>query len=592
MKKNYSKLICGFLLTLGLSNALDSKAQLTIASTPSIQCFTGVNQVTCTITNTVAGTTSYSWSYASYPCGGGPAITGTSSSVVLNLPCSGNYSIGCVALNSSNAVIGFNFTNVYVAPSPTITITGPSTVCLGNSLNMTASGANTYTWSNGTAFPSVVVNPLANTCYSVIGTNSLGCSAMAVHCVSITTASISISPPSPTVCQGSSVTFTASGAVTYSWNTVPVSTGPTLNIIPTPSYSGFTVTGVDANGCFGGNVVFITVDTTCANVWPGDANSDGVVNSSDVFEIGLAYNATGTARSGGSNAYTSQFANGWTGYGSTGKNRCHIDCNGDGTINNNDTVAIYNNYALTHSFKPSESSAVNPDISLVANSGVVNEGMWQKADIVLGSASNQMSNLYGVAFDIDFDNTLIQSNSAYIVYTSSFLNASNQNVQFRKTNFAAGKAYAASVRANGSNVSGNGKIGEFWFMVKSGVPANSVLNLGISNSSKVSNSGVHSSVSGGSTTLTVVRNLTGITENSLFNSVQLFPNPASNLVTLQSSVKVSVTYSICDIVGREIAKGEFTNSKTIDLSSFAKGTYLVRLENGSDVVYKKLILEK
>lgn len=592
MKKNYSQLLYGILLTLGLCSALSTKAQLIVSCTPTTQCYNGVNQVTCTVTNTVAGTVTYSWSYVSYPCGGSPLITGTSSSVVLNLPCVGNYSIMCNAISSSSTALGGYIANVIVTPSPTLSVTGASSLCVGYSTTLSALGAMTYTWSNMFSGATIVVTPSASTCYSVIGTNANGCTAMAVHCISLSPQAITVSALSSSVCEGSSITFTASGASTYTWNTSPPTISPTLNVIPTTYYSAFSVTGITANGCSGTYSVFVTMDTTCANVWPGDANSDGVVNSSDVFELGLSFNATGTARSGASNAYTSQFANAWTGNGSTGKNRSHIDCNGDGTVNIADTVAIYNNYSLTHSFRSSESSAVNPDISLVATSGVINEGMWQKADIMLGSSSSQMSNLYGVAFDIDFDNSLIEPNSAYIVYTSSFLNASNQNVQFRKTNFTAGKIYAASVRVNGNNVSGNGKIGEFWFRVKTGLPANSVLNMGISNSSKISNVGLNSTVSGGTTTLSVVRNLTGLNENSVLNSVQLFPNPTSNVVTLQSEVKGSVSYSICDIVGRVIVKGEFTHSKTLDLSNFAKGTYMVRLENGSDVAYKKLILEK
>lgn len=591
MKKNYSKLICGILFTLGLASTNTSSAQLALTNNMPLQCDSGTNQVICSVTNSVVGTASYSWSYVSYACGGAPAIAGTSSAVILSLPCSGSYSISCVALDASNNPIGGAFTTVMVMPSPTLSIVGSSTVCIGGTQTLTALGAMTYTWSNSFLGASLVISPFANTCYTVVGANGNGCTSAAVHCVTLQTANIVISPPSPTVCQGSSVSFTASGASTYTWNTSTPTIGSTLNVIPSFAFGGYTVTGNDANGCFGGNVVFITIDTTCANVWPGDANNDGVVNNSDVFEIGLSFNSTGTARTGGNNTYTSQFANTWTGNGSTGKNKCHVDCNGDGTVNFGDTVAIYNNFSLTHSFKTSESSASNSDISLVGTSAVINEGMWQKADIMLGSSSNQMSNVYGVAFDIDFDNSLIEANSAYIVYTPSFLNASNQNVQFRKPNFTAGKIYGASVRVNGANVSGHGKIGEFWFKVKTGLPANSVLTMGISNSSKIDNTGLNSTVSGGSTTLSVVRNLTGLNETSLFNSIQLFPNPASTMVTLQSEVKGSVSYSICDIAGRIVVNGEFTTSKIVDLSDFSKGTYLVRFENGSTVTYRKLILE-
>src|SRR5262249_21159822 len=147
----------------------------------------------------------------------------------------------------------------------------------------------------------------------------------------------------------------------------------------------------------------------------------------------------------------------------------HSDCNGDGVINASDTLPIYLNYLLTHSFK-SSATAASGDINLVT--AQVLEGVWNKADVVLGSSGSPVNQVYGIAFDIDFDNSLIEVNSSYLVYTSSFLNASGQNIQFKKSDQANGKVYAASVRTNGNAVNGDGKIGEFWFKVKSGIPAN------------------------------------------------------------------------------------------------------------------------
>ena len=46
MKKNYSQLICGILLTLGFCSAFNTKAQLIVSCTPTTQCYNGTNQVT------------------------------------------------------------------------------------------------------------------------------------------------------------------------------------------------------------------------------------------------------------------------------------------------------------------------------------------------------------------------------------------------------------------------------------------------------------------------------------------------------------------------------------------------------------------
>jgi hypothetical protein len=548
---------------------------------------------------------------------------------------------------------------VNVSPLPNITIAASNTaICVGNWVILTASGANTYTWSNASTASSIVVTPTASTLYSVIGMNSLGCtySANQVVIVNPTPTVMAIStqtnvcfgnsvyltgpssytlypPGAPfpltltpaastcytlvnssgsgpntctnsssfcinvlplptvaiagnnTVCAGSSTTLTASGAITYSWSNS--SLGSTQTVIPTAS-TCYSVMGTDANGCDGYSSLCVTVDTTCAMVWPGDANSDGVVNSSDVLEIGLAYNATGTARSPGGNSFTSQFANAWAGTVSTGKNQCHADCDGSGTIDNGDTLAIYNNFSLTHPFRPSPSSSAGMQIVLPGNIAFM--GQWNVADIV---CTDQLNQVFGMVFDVNFDQSLIETNSAYIVYTSSFLNASNQNVQFRKTVFANGKVYAASVRTDAANVNGTGKIGELYFKVKDGLPANTTLNMSVSNAFKIDKNASQLAItSAAATAVTVVENPVSVKEKSrLEHAIQVFPNPASKQLNLYNSAGTNITYTLYDILGKEVMKGELSSSKTLDISSCGSGCYMMKFETGENSVYKKIIVE-
>ena len=103
------------------------------------------------------------------------------------------------------------------------------------------------------------------------------------------------------------------------------------------------------------------MDNTCANVWPGDINNDGTADNLDVLELGLHYNQIGTARNNLGIVWQAYNAPNWIGTISNGSNLNHSDCNGDGIINNIDTFAIYNNYALTHVFKPLQIDAVNAE---------------------------------------------------------------------------------------------------------------------------------------------------------------------------------------------------------------------------------------
>ena len=557
----------------------------------AVSCITVVPSPTLTVAGTtvaclgspitlgVSGAGNYTWWSG--------ASTQTQSAFSFTPSAAGSYTWSVGGINNSGCgttVLGI----VTINPLPMITISGNSTVCMGLTNTLSAAGGTSYLWSTGTTVSSITVAPLAATCYSVIGTDANGCNGMGVLCVTPTLATIPMALLTQTACSGSSANFTASGAASYTWNTGAYTS--TVNVLAALS-STYSVMGTLSNGCLGANTVTLSIDTTCTNVWPGDANSDGIVDNTDVFEIGFAYSNTGAPRSPGGNAYTSQYATDWTGTVSTGKNKCNADCNGDGTVNNGDTLAIYTNYSLTHAFKSASNSSLS-DISLAPDQSYATPGFWSKVNIILGDPSNMVSSLYGVAYEIDFDQSMIETDSAYISYTSSFLTASDQNVNFRKNVFTNGKIYSASVRTNGSDVSGNGKIGEFWFKVKAGAAINSQFMITAGNAKTTNKSGAISTLAPGTTSLTISR-ITSIKENiALANTIYFFPNPATNQLFLNCGLAIDVSYHLTDVTGREVSRGSFVNSKTLDLSGFANGTYILRFESASEVLYKKLIIEK
>jgi len=202
--------------------------------------------------------------------------------------------------------------------------------------------------------------------------------------------------------------------------------------------------------------------------------------------------------------------------------------------------------------------------------------------------------LYGTAFEIDFDKSLIQTDSVKIIYTSSFLNNNNQNIQFQKPVFANGKMYAATVRIDHINANGSGKIGEFWYKLNSGLPSNTTVNLGVSNANKVSANasfGVFSVE--GPISLLVNADVTSLLHNGdLDRVISVYPNPAKHNLTLTSDVNATFTYSLYDLTGRVVASGNFYGSANINLSSIEGGVYLLRLESEKNQTFKKILIEK
>jgi hypothetical protein len=206
-----------------------------------------------------------------------------------------------------------------------------------------------------------------------------------------------------------------------------------------------------------------------------------------------------------------------------------------------------------------------------------------------GDAANPISNLYGLAFDISFDKTLIKN--AFIKYTSSFLNASATNVEFRKSDLNIGVAHAASVRTTGSNVNGFGKIGELYFELFNFGNQSQPTNFDVVNPVMIGSSGVTSTLSGSSNTVMTTGFVVNINEANPANLVGIYPNPSNGTFFLQGNGGLSIRFHVQDLAGRILATGEFTGTGNLNLQHLSPGTYLIRLEYEGKSGYKKLVIE-
>jgi hypothetical protein len=312
-----------------------------------------------------------------------------------------------------------------------------------------------------------------------------------------------------------------------------------------------------------------------------------MVGTSDVLEIGLAYSSTGSARSPGGNSYIAQHASKWSGTVSSGKNKCHADCNGDGTVDDDDTLAIYNNFAHSHAFRSSSSGT---DIRVVTNQNYFAAGAWNKVDIYSGDGQNALQ-LYGLSFDINFDNSLIEKGASYLVYTSSFLNANNQNLEFRKLDFNAGKLHAASVRKDHSNVNDTGKIAEFYFKIQEGTEGQ-FMAISANHSERVDKDGKHTDQAGNDVLVEIAANVAGLAEQGIDRTLKIIPNPAREIVRLEGTPGKSFNYRVTDLSGRILMNGELSGAATLDISRLPEGVYMVSCSSAGFISTERLIIQR
>ncbi len=164
-----------------------------------------------------------------------------------------------VSLVSSNTVGASNTgtQSIVVLPNPNVTISGPSSICSGEQVTLIAGGANTYSWNTAQTGPTISVNTGMGAFYSVSGSDLNGCTGSANFSLTVLPSPvIFISGNSTLVCQGQSLTLTASGAASYTWNTLQ--NGNSIVVYPTGN-AVYQVNGSALNNCSSNSSIAIVV---------------------------------------------------------------------------------------------------------------------------------------------------------------------------------------------------------------------------------------------------------------------------------------------------------------------------------------------
>ncbi len=333
---------------------------------------------------------------------------------------------------------------------------------------------------------------------------------------------------------------------------------------------------------------YITVDNSpCeAVVWPGDADNSTIVDNNDILPIGLYYGQTGIPRASISNIWQADSCANWGIYENNGTDMKRADCNGDGIIDINDTVAISLNFNLTH-FIPVNNSTNNErtadDLYFVTNGSSFNAGNWVDAELWLGSSSNPISNMYGIAFNINYDASLVQSGTERITYPSSWLGTPGTNaIKISKVDATVNTAYGAVTRIDHADANGYGKIADFKFQIKTSLTSAVEMPLYISNYLAYDATGI-------SQTFT-----TSVTEIHTGSGITIYPNPFTSQTTIAfKEEQKNCTIRLLDVVGKEIKTINFTGRQlTIEKEEMKNGIYFVQIiDANKNVLNKKIVVQ-
>lgn len=168
----------------------------------------------------------------------------------------GNYPVS-VELTNSTGCKDTVFTTVDAFAIPTVYAGGDTLICQGTGKTLLATGAATYVWSPSiglscTNCANPVATPDSIRTYTVTGTSAEGCVNSDSIIVSVKYPFVMSNSPGDSLCKGSSLQISASGAHTYTWSPA---TGLNNANIPAPVASPlvsttYMVIGKDDKNCF------------------------------------------------------------------------------------------------------------------------------------------------------------------------------------------------------------------------------------------------------------------------------------------------------------------------------------------------------
>ena len=225
-------------VTVSVQNALTLNAGLAVT----------ICAGSSTILNALGGS-NYTWSPSS----------GLSSVAVIN-PIANPAATTTYSLTASAGACSVTPSEVTVSvvSLPTVNITGDLVFCQGSETNLTALGGDAFQWSTGANTQSILVS--TESTLTVTGVDSNGCMNSAAATTTVSSLPIiAISGPT-TVCDGSSVFLTESGASTYTWNPANTITANGTSVIASPTVNTtYSIKGETVTGCSDTTTFVLTV---------------------------------------------------------------------------------------------------------------------------------------------------------------------------------------------------------------------------------------------------------------------------------------------------------------------------------------------
>ena len=330
----------------------------------------------------------------------------------------------------------------------------------------------------------------------------------------------------------------------------------------------------------------ITLVPDGTDVWPGDTDRSRTVDHNDLLNIGLAYNDMGPKRPNASTDWNAQNAPAWERQTPESNiNYRHIDTNGDGSVNDQDTMAIALNWeqVIQYSIDPDPKADGSP---LFVDAGTISSDERKLFPIILGTSEERAENIYGLAFSIPYEGALF-SEAMSVDFSNSWLGSDGSKILGMFRNFPLERRIdIALVRTDGQNISGFGPIAHLALQGNNRTEMTRPASFEVENVQLI-NYQEHSLPVSPEKSETLVDFSTGIDEPEWARNIRLYPIPAREEIRIETFGLEVDGLQLFNMNGQLLAS--YPYQKRISVGYLTPGIYLLRILTPQGVAVKKWV---
>lgn len=343
---------------------------------------------------------------------------------------------------------------------------------------------------------------------------------------------------------------------------------------------------IDTANCW---EAFLYLTVTETLVWPGDTDSSGLVDQYDLLNIGLGYGVAGPVRPNASLEWQGQPAPFWgVSTPASGIDYRHIDTDGNGAIDTGDTLAISQNWGLAWDDgngrpggDPSPTNADGPPFYLHPDTLV--EGATMQLPLILGTEETPAAGVYGLAFSLYFDESVVKDGSAALVLSDSWLGDPAQNlIYMQRRDDGAGRIDAGITRIDGIDAAGYGPIGDLFITIEDDILARNFSLEALFEIRDVRIINYQEEPLAVDTPPTVSPVLSSQREQPLHGRLRLSPNPARHQFRLSGPAMPLEQVQLLNALGQPVRSWRRpAPGKPFSLTGMIPGLYLVKAQAGN-----------